>query len=259
MSAGIILIRYAGLPLMRTEAERRAAHVGEAELGGQRPGWGPHRAGGRHPAAPRGGPRPLHGPAASPRGTCDLMDRAAHRQPRRPGPRGQGEWLKGDPMTIEFIRFSIRGAGPRLAGLDGWWPSRKGRCQRPPAAPAWLSAPTCSHEEHCGYCGRCWARSCASEKAATSTPSRRRWSNSEAATAGAAAILVRMPSWSCTNTAPSAPPGGTRASPPGTARLGAAPSEPPKTSVASHALTGVRMRSLCSVPRVERPQRSRGR
>jgi hypothetical protein len=32
MSAGIILIRFAGLPLMRNEAERRAA-VGEAQLG----------------------------------------------------------------------------------------------------------------------------------------------------------------------------------------------------------------------------------
>ena len=29
MSAGIILIRYAGLPLMRKEAERRAAHAGQ--------------------------------------------------------------------------------------------------------------------------------------------------------------------------------------------------------------------------------------
>jgi hypothetical protein len=29
MSAGIILIRYAGLPRMRKEAERRAAHAGQ--------------------------------------------------------------------------------------------------------------------------------------------------------------------------------------------------------------------------------------
>jgi hypothetical protein len=29
MSAGIILIRYAGLPRMRNEAERRAAHAGQ--------------------------------------------------------------------------------------------------------------------------------------------------------------------------------------------------------------------------------------
>jgi hypothetical protein len=33
MSAGIILMRYAGLPLMRKEAERRAAAVGEGQLG----------------------------------------------------------------------------------------------------------------------------------------------------------------------------------------------------------------------------------
>jgi hypothetical protein len=29
MSAAILLIRYAGLPLMRNEAERRAAHAGQ--------------------------------------------------------------------------------------------------------------------------------------------------------------------------------------------------------------------------------------
>jgi hypothetical protein len=42
MSAGIILIRYAGLPLIRNKAERRAAHTGQERqhgMGNRRGGW----------------------------------------------------------------------------------------------------------------------------------------------------------------------------------------------------------------------------
>jgi hypothetical protein len=42
MSAGIILIRYTGLPLIRKEAERRAAHTGQERqhgMGNRRGGW----------------------------------------------------------------------------------------------------------------------------------------------------------------------------------------------------------------------------
>jgi uncharacterized protein YndB with AHSA1/START domain len=107
MSAGIILIRYAGLPLMRTEAERRAAHVGEAELG-----VGNGRGGVLIEQAVD-----IRRPPEEVFDYCTDLGREPEWNPRTRwieqltdspvglGTRYQGEWLKGDPMTIEFIRF----------------------------------------------------------------------------------------------------------------------------------------------------------
>jgi hypothetical protein len=108
MSAGIILIRYAGLPLMRKEAERRAAPAGQERQ---------------------------HGVRESRRGVlietaleiqrspdevfdyCTDLSREPEWNPRTRridkltdgpiglGTRYQGEWIRGDPMTIELVCF----------------------------------------------------------------------------------------------------------------------------------------------------------
>jgi uncharacterized protein YndB with AHSA1/START domain len=107
MSAGIILIRYAGLPLMRREAERRAAHTRQ----GRRHGVGSGRRG------------LVIEPAVdiqqSPDEVFDYstdLSREPEWNPRTRwiekltdgpiglGTRFRGEWIKGDPMTIELVR-----------------------------------------------------------------------------------------------------------------------------------------------------------
>jgi uncharacterized protein YndB with AHSA1/START domain len=107
MSAGIILIRYAGLPLMRKEAERRAAAVGDGQLG---------RGNGRRGVVIeqavdiRRSPEEVFD-------YCTDLGREPEWNPRTRridkltdgpvglGTRYEGEWVKGDPMTIEFVRF----------------------------------------------------------------------------------------------------------------------------------------------------------
>jgi hypothetical protein len=128
MSAGIILIRYAGLPLMRKEAERRAAYVGEAQLGvGTGRGWVVIE----HAVDIRRSPEEVFD-------YCTDLGREPEWNPRTRwikqltgGPIGlrtryEGEWIKGDPMTIEFVRFqrptswaSVGGSRRLVASTEG--------------------------------------------------------------------------------------------------------------------------------------------
>jgi uncharacterized protein YndB with AHSA1/START domain len=106
MSAGIILIRFAGLPLMRKEAERRAA-VGEAQLGS---GSGRRGLLIEHAVDIRRSPEDVFD-------YCTDLGREPEWNPRTRriekltdgpiglGTRYEGEWVKGDPMTIEIVRF----------------------------------------------------------------------------------------------------------------------------------------------------------
>jgi uncharacterized protein YndB with AHSA1/START domain len=107
MSAGIILIRFAGLPLMRKEAERRAARVGEGQLG-----MGNGRGGVIIEQAVdiRRSPEEVFD-------YCTDLGREPEWNPRtrridkltdgpiQVGTRYEGEWVKGDPMIIEFVRL----------------------------------------------------------------------------------------------------------------------------------------------------------
>jgi polyketide cyclase/dehydrase/lipid transport protein len=106
MSAGIILIRYAGLPLMRKEAERRAA-VGEAQLG----------SGNGRPGVIIEHAVDIERSSEEVFDYCTDLGREPEWSPRtrridklaagpiRVGTRYEGEWVKDDPMTIEFVRL----------------------------------------------------------------------------------------------------------------------------------------------------------
>jgi Polyketide cyclase / dehydrase and lipid transport len=106
MSAGIILIRYAGLPLMRKEAERRAA-VGEAQLG----------SGNGRPGVIIEHAVDIERSSEEVFDYCTDLGREPEWNPRtrridkltagpiRVGTRYEGEWVKDDPMTIEFVRL----------------------------------------------------------------------------------------------------------------------------------------------------------
>jgi hypothetical protein len=108
MSAGIILIRYAGLPLVKSEAERRAAHAGQERQHGLR-----NDRGGvviEHAVDIQRSPEEVFD-------YCTDLGREPEWNPRTRriekltdgpiglGTRYRGEWIKGDPMTIEFVRF----------------------------------------------------------------------------------------------------------------------------------------------------------
>jgi uncharacterized protein YndB with AHSA1/START domain len=108
MSAGIILIRYAGLPLIRNEAERRAARAGQA----RRRGMGNRRAGVviEHAVEIRRSPDEVFDYCTDLRHEPEWNPRTRRIQKLTDGPIGlgtrfQGEWIRGDPMTIEFVRF----------------------------------------------------------------------------------------------------------------------------------------------------------
>jgi uncharacterized protein YndB with AHSA1/START domain len=108
MSAGIILIRYAGLPLARKQAERRAAHAGQERQhsmsSGQRGVVIEHAV-------------DIHRSPDNVFDYCTDLRREPEWNPRTRwiqkltdgpiglGTRYQGEWIKGDPMTIELVRF----------------------------------------------------------------------------------------------------------------------------------------------------------
>jgi uncharacterized protein YndB with AHSA1/START domain len=61
------------------------------------------------------------------------------------GTRYEGEWVKGDPMTIEFVRFER----PTVWASVG----RSRRLVATSESPESSSSP----EAPCGSCGRCWA------------------------------------------------------------------------------------------------------
>ncbi len=108
MSAGIILIRYAGLPLMRREAERRAAHASQARRHGVRNG----RRGVviEHAVDIQRSPDDVFDYCTDLRREPEWNPRTRRIQKLTDGPIGlgtryRGEWIKGDPMTIELVRF----------------------------------------------------------------------------------------------------------------------------------------------------------
>jgi hypothetical protein len=108
MSAGIILIRYAGLPLIRNEAERRAASAGQDRQRGVRNG----RRGVviEHAVEIRRSPEDVFDYCTDLRREPEWNPRTRRIEKLTDGPIGLGtrylgEWIKGDPMTIEFVRF----------------------------------------------------------------------------------------------------------------------------------------------------------
>jgi uncharacterized protein YndB with AHSA1/START domain len=108
MSAGIILIRYAGLPLMRREAERRAAHAGQARPHGV--GSGRRGVVIEHAVDIQRSPDDVFDYCTDLRREPEWNPRTRRIQKLTDGPIGlgtryRGEWIKGDPMTIEFVRF----------------------------------------------------------------------------------------------------------------------------------------------------------
>jgi uncharacterized protein YndB with AHSA1/START domain len=108
MSAGIILIRYAGLPLMRREAERRAAHAGQARPHGVGSGRGGVVI--EHAVDIQRSPDDVFDYCTDLRREPEWNPRTRRIQKLTDGPIGlgtryRGEWIKGDPMTIEFVRF----------------------------------------------------------------------------------------------------------------------------------------------------------
>jgi hypothetical protein len=156
MSAGIILIRYAGLPLMRKEAERRAAAADEGQLG---------RGNGRRGVLLeqvidiRRSPEEVFD-------YCTDLGREPEWNPRtrridkltdgpiQVGTQYEGEWVKGDPMTIDFVRFqrptswATVGRSRRLvASAEGQvWPTPGGarlalRTRLQPQGALWLLRP----------------------------------------------------------------------------------------------------------------------
>ena len=108
MSAGIIPIRYAGLPLMRNEAERRAATADQKRQHGVR-----NRRGGvviEHAVDVQRSPEEVFDYCTDLSRELEWNPRTRRIQKLTDGPIGlgtryQGEWIKGDPMTIEFVRF----------------------------------------------------------------------------------------------------------------------------------------------------------
>jgi hypothetical protein len=108
MSAGIILIRYAGLPRMRKEAERRAASAGQERQHTVRNG----RRGVviKHAVDIHTSPDDVFDYCTDLRREPEWNPRTRWIRKLTDGPIGlgtryQGEWIKGDPMTIEFVRF----------------------------------------------------------------------------------------------------------------------------------------------------------
>jgi uncharacterized protein YndB with AHSA1/START domain len=108
MSAGIILIRYAGLPRMRNEAERRAAHDGSERQHGVRSG----RRGVviEHAVEIRRSPDEVFDYCTDLRREPEWNPRTRRIEKLTDGPIGLGtrflgEWIRGDPMTIELVRF----------------------------------------------------------------------------------------------------------------------------------------------------------
>jgi uncharacterized protein YndB with AHSA1/START domain len=108
MSAGIILIRYAGLPLIRNEAERRAASAGQER---QHP-MGNRRGGVviEHAVEIRRSPDEVFDYCTDLRREPEWNPRTRQIEKLTDGPIGLGtrylgEWMKGDPMTIEFVGF----------------------------------------------------------------------------------------------------------------------------------------------------------
>jgi uncharacterized protein YndB with AHSA1/START domain len=108
MSAGIILIRYAGLPLVKSEAERRAAHTGQERQHGMS-----NRRGGvviEHAVEIRRSPDEVFDYCTDLRREPEWNPRTRRIEKLTDGPIGvgtryQGEWIRGDPMTIELVRF----------------------------------------------------------------------------------------------------------------------------------------------------------
>jgi uncharacterized protein YndB with AHSA1/START domain len=108
MSAGIILIRYAGLPMVRDEAERRAAHAGQERQHSVSSG----RRGVviEHAVDIQRSPDDVFDYCTDLRREPEWNPRTRRIQKLTDGPIGlgtryRGEWIKGDPMTIEFVRF----------------------------------------------------------------------------------------------------------------------------------------------------------
>lgn len=108
MSAGIILIRYAGLPLIRNEAERRAATAGQDRQRGVRNG----RRGVviEHAVNIHRSPEEVFDYCTDLRREPEWNPRTRRIDKLTDGPIGfgtrfQGEWIRGDPMTIELVRF----------------------------------------------------------------------------------------------------------------------------------------------------------
>jgi len=108
MSAGIILIRYAGLPLISNEAERRAASAGQE----RQHGMGNRRGGVviEHAVEIRRSPEEVFDYCTDLRREPEWNPRTRRIEKLTDGPIGLGtrylgEWIRGDPMTIEFVRF----------------------------------------------------------------------------------------------------------------------------------------------------------
>jgi hypothetical protein len=107
MSAGIILIRWFSLPMVRREAERRA-HVGrehQNDAGDGRPGVVVE-----HAVDIQRSPVEVFDYCTDLSREPEWNPRTRRIQKLTDGPIGlgtryQGEWIKGDPMTIQFVRF----------------------------------------------------------------------------------------------------------------------------------------------------------
>jgi uncharacterized protein YndB with AHSA1/START domain len=105
MSVGILLIRYAGLPLVRNEAERRAARERQHGMGNRRAGVVVE-----HAVEIRRSPEEVFDYCTDLRREPEWNPRTRRIQKLTEGPIGLGtrylgEWIRGDPMTIEFVRF----------------------------------------------------------------------------------------------------------------------------------------------------------
>jgi Polyketide cyclase / dehydrase and lipid transport len=108
MSAGIILIRWFSLPMVRREAERRVSHAGREHQNAASDGQSGVVI--EHVVDIQRSPEEVFD-------YCTDLSREPEWNPRTRrinkltdgpiglGTRYQGEWIKGDPMTIEFVRF----------------------------------------------------------------------------------------------------------------------------------------------------------
>jgi Polyketide cyclase / dehydrase and lipid transport len=108
MSAGIILIRWFSLPMVRREAEGRVSHAGREHQNGASDG---------RPGVVIEHAVDIQRSLEEVFEYCTDLSREPEWNPRTRriqkitdgpiglGTRYQGEWIKGDPMTIEFVRF----------------------------------------------------------------------------------------------------------------------------------------------------------
>jgi hypothetical protein len=108
MSAGIILIRYAGLPLVKSEAERRASRAGQERQHRLRSDRGGVVI--EHAVHIERSPDEVFDYCTDLRREPEWNPRTRRIQKLTDGPIGlgtryQGEWIRGDPMTIELVRF----------------------------------------------------------------------------------------------------------------------------------------------------------